>query len=339
MTTDNASARLAHPAGRDDWAGTGGDSQLGSLRGSRPEGPAWFHWALAQEPERTFIDVEGAAIEMLAWGTRGNPGVLLLHGSRANADWWAFIAPLLMRDYRVVAFSMSGMGNSGHRDAYSLRQTGREAHAAAIEGGLFDAAAKPVIVAHSFGGYGALGACHDHPESYGGLVLVDSILHDLDSSSIEWSLPKTTRRVYATHTEALARFRLLPERELESLWALDAIGRSGICHDPAAGGWTWKFDIGCFEKRIAEDLSPLAKAAVPIAIVRGEESPLYTPELRDRIARLFGEHLPDIVIPDAGHHIMADQPLALATALRTLLAVWPQGGRRSALGCSEPSPL
>jgi pimeloyl-ACP methyl ester carboxylesterase len=27
-------------------------------------------------------------------------------------------------------------------------------------------------------------------------------------------------------------------------------------------------------------------------------------------------------VPDAGHHIMLDQPLALVTALRTVLAAW-----------------
>ena len=31
---------------------------------------------------------------------------------------------------------------------------------------------------------------------------------------------------------------------------------------------------------------------------------------------------PWIVIPDAGHHIMVDQPLALVAALRSLLAAW-----------------
>ena len=31
----------------------------------------------------------------------------------------------------------------------------------------------------------------------------------------------------------------------------------------------------------------------------------------------------EIEIPDAHHHIMIDQPLALVAALRALLAVWP----------------
>ncbi len=31
----------------------------------------------------------------------------------------------------------------------------------------------------------------------------------------------------------------------------------------------------------------------------------------------------EIAIPDSAHHIMIDQPLALISALRALLAVWP----------------
>jgi hypothetical protein len=30
-----------------------------------------------------------------------------------------------------------------------------------------------------------------------------------------------------------------------------------------------------------------------------------------------------VVIPDAYHHLMMDQPLAFVSALRTLLSAWP----------------
>jgi hypothetical protein len=37
----------------------------------------------------------------------------------------------------------------------------------------------------------------------------------------------------------------------------------------------------------------------------------------------FPPELKEIEIPEAHHHIMIDQPLALVAALRSLLAVWP----------------
>jgi pimeloyl-ACP methyl ester carboxylesterase len=37
--------------------------------------------------------------------------------------------------------------------------------------------------------------------------------------------------------------------------------------------------------------------------------------------------LPVVDLPEAGHHPMLDQPLALLAGVRTLLAVWPAARR------------
>ena len=66
---------------------------LAAYHGQKPAAPAWFDEAIAHEPERTFVEVEGAKIEVLAWGERGKPGLMFLHGGAAHADWWSFIAP------------------------------------------------------------------------------------------------------------------------------------------------------------------------------------------------------------------------------------------------------
>ena len=49
-------------------------------------------------PERSFVEVDGAGIELLTWGDQGKPGILFLHGNGAHADWWSFIAPFFARD-------------------------------------------------------------------------------------------------------------------------------------------------------------------------------------------------------------------------------------------------
>ena len=64
---------------------------VAALAGAQPPAPAWFSECLAQHPERTFVNVDGADIETLSWGERGAPGLLLLHGQSACADWWSFI--------------------------------------------------------------------------------------------------------------------------------------------------------------------------------------------------------------------------------------------------------
>jgi pimeloyl-ACP methyl ester carboxylesterase len=38
---------------------------------------------------------------------------------------------------------------------------------------------------------------------------------------------------------------------------------------------------------------------------------------------LMPKDMPKVVIPDADHHVMLDQPLAFVAAIRALLEVWP----------------
>ena len=91
---------------------------LAPFEGAEPPSPKWFKDAIAQEPERGFVTSHGAKIEVLTWGERGKPGLLLIHGNSAHADWWSFIAPLLAKDFRVTAMSLAGMGASDWRETY-----------------------------------------------------------------------------------------------------------------------------------------------------------------------------------------------------------------------------
>src|ERR1700710_717344 len=93
---------------------------LAPFEGRVPERPAWFSDALRHEPERRFHVVQGAKIEALSWGEIGKPGLLLLHGKMAHADWWSFIAPFFAARHRVTALSWSGMGGSEWRESYSV---------------------------------------------------------------------------------------------------------------------------------------------------------------------------------------------------------------------------
>src|SRR5690606_40879383 len=99
--------------------------------------------------ERRFHEVDGARIETLVWGEAGRPGLLFLHGNAAHADWWSFIAPFFLPQYRVVALSWSGMGSSEWRDEYSLDGFVAEALMIAEAERLFSSASKPVVVSHT----------------------------------------------------------------------------------------------------------------------------------------------------------------------------------------------
>jgi hypothetical protein len=123
---------------------------LARFGGVRPPAPAWFETALADAPERSSVDVDGAAIETLCWGRRGTQTLILLHGTGAHADWWSFIAPALATERRVIAFSLSGMGRSAWRDDYSVAGYAREVIAVAEAGGAFASVEPPLVLGCGF---------------------------------------------------------------------------------------------------------------------------------------------------------------------------------------------
>ena len=70
--------------------------------------------------------VEGTPIAYREWGDPADRSIVLVHGGAAHSRWWDHIAPLLTGGWRVVALDLSGHGDSGRRDRYSLDAWARE---------------------------------------------------------------------------------------------------------------------------------------------------------------------------------------------------------------------
>ncbi len=307
-------------------------SPLASLRGERPPAPTWFAEALARAPERRMHEIDGAPIETLSWGERGRPGLLLLHGNRAHADWWSFIAPFFADDWRVVAPSWSGMGGSGWRAHYATEAMAREADEVARREGLHDAGVAPVWVAHSFGGFPTLHLAAQAPERLRGAVIVDIPLLSREQREARAreharhpgrDRPSPASRHYATLAEALARFRFEPTQPCEHLYIADHIARGSLVQD--AEGWRWRFDPHQWRRMsFGRPANDLAGARAPLVLVRGVHSALVTPDVYAYQRTLAPAGTPAIEIPGAWHHVMIDQPLAFVAALRALLALWPR---------------
>ena len=82
----------------------------------------------------------------------------------------------------------------------------------------------------------------------------------------------------------------------------------------------------------------LAPVPCRVALLFGDRSKLMNDRRLDLIRLHTPADAPWIVIPDAGHHIMVDQPLALIAALRTLLEAWqPAATLEHPLSPSKPS--
>ncbi|MDQ1716892.1 MAG: hypothetical protein QOE71_1270 [Pseudonocardiales bacterium] len=279
--------------------------------------PQWFSRALAIEPDIGATEVAGTTIRYRAWGDRGQPGVVLVHGGAAHSRWWDHVAPLLAAGRRVAAMDLSGHGDSGRRTVYSLDIWADELIAVAEAAGI---AGPPVLVGHSMGGFVTLTAARRHGAVLTGVLAIDSPVRELTPEEKAARDRKAfgPLRVYASREEALKRFRPIPDEGPVLSYVVDHIAAESIREVP--GGWSWKFDPKIFG-RPALSPSLLTTLDCRVALFRAERG-LVSEQMGEVMYDRLGRAAPLIEIPDAGHHIMLDQPLALVTGLRTLLADW-----------------
>lgn len=279
--------------------------------------PAWFTDALAQTYDARETTVDGARISYRAWGKAGHPVAVLVHGGAAHAGWWDYIGPLLTDGHRVVALDLSGHGDSDHRATYTLDGWAAEVLAVARA----ESDGKPIVFGHSMGGFVALTAAKHHGEQLGGVVAIDSPVHEMSPEARAWikaGKHAPGNKVYPTRDIILGRFRTLPEDDSTLDYVREHIAAGSI--KEVDGGWTWKFDPDIFLRSRMEP-EELAQAACNVALIRGERG-IATLDITEVVSERLGGNVPVTVIRDAGHHIMLEQPVALLAALQTLLGQW-----------------
>ncbi|MEA3182592.1 MAG: hypothetical protein QOI59_6115 [Gammaproteobacteria bacterium] len=298
---------------------------LARFGGEPPPAPEWFRRALALEAQRSFVGIDGANIELLAWGARGRPGLLFLHGHAAHADVWRFIAPFFAGNFRVGALSWSGMGRSDWRADYHIDHWVAELMGGAAALGLFDAPIAPVVVAHSAGAKPALITAAQHGDRLSGLIVADSGVSVPPPPHRQKADRRRCHRNYPTLPQALARFRFGPIQPCENFYIADRIARDSL--KQVEGGWTWRFDPGIWAwLASAEAWNALANPKCRLALLVGEHSAVVTRQRADSLRNQAPPGTPYVVLPEAHHHLMVDQPLAFVTAIRAILAGWGIAG-------------
>ncbi len=288
------------------------------LRTDEPT-PKWFRDAIATPYEERTTEVRGCRVHYLRWGAPRLPGVVLVHGGAAHAHWWSFIAPLLTRDCQVVALDLSGHGDSGRRSEYPRDIWVEEVMAVAEDAGIVGA---PIVVGHSMGGFVTIATAARYGDRLAGAVILDSPVRRPNPEEEEGARGKAFRnpKLYPDLETALEHYRLVPEQPRSLPFILDHVARHSLHAVP--GGFTWKFDPEVFRRvapRAIHEVLPEVHCRV--ALFRAEFG-LLTPDIGDYMYELLDRNAPVIEVPNAHHHMMLDQPLALVTGLRTILADW-----------------
>ncbi|WP_375001544.1 alpha/beta fold hydrolase [Aeromicrobium sp. CTD01-1L150] len=312
--------------------------------------PTWFDEAIAEEPARLTREVDGASVAYRAWGRPGDPPVVLVHGGAAHGGWWDHVGPHLTGGgagpgaaddtgggagpgaaddtgggagpegpdrHRVLAIDLTGHGLSSHTGGYSLERWASEVVAVARA----ESDVPPIVIGHSMGGFVALTAARDHGSQLAGVVAIDSPVRQMSPEARAWldSSPHLPpHKVHPTQEAILKRFRTLPEDDATLDFVRDHIAAESIVE--VEGGWSWRFDPRIFLSTRMET-SALAEAVCPVALLRGERG-MATRDITAAVARELGGGVPVTTIPDAGHHVMLDQPVALIAAVNVLLGQW-----------------
>jgi len=244
--------------------------------------------------------------------------VLILPGLGTSIDYWQFVIPALASHYRVVAVDLPGFGKSDKPDAsYELSWITDQVVAFMDAKGIGRAS----IIGGSMGGHVALMLALNHPERVSKLVLMGSVgnweppglLLDAAIKTL-WNDGLATEFLRQHWPELYAKMFKTKTPMTEGIFRYDmALRADGPKYYPygraASRAFRSILESTCRDR--------LGEIVCPVLLVWGEEDTIHSAA---DVALHFREHLADsrlVVVPDAAHEVMVDQPAAfndLATA-------------------------
>ncbi len=260
---------------------------------------------------RGFLTLPDIRLSYVDWGGDG-PGVLLLHGLMGTATTWASTARWLVPRFRVVALDQRGHGWSDKPDGAYTRDHYVSDAAATIEAlGL----APAVVIGHSMGALNAWVLAARHPHLVRALVLVDQ---GADTASRRTQ--EDFRRWFATWPVPFP-----------SLWDVRAFfqgprpGRAEFFMEIMAegpDGWRPRLQFehmlqSCADWDARSYWDELRQVRCPTLIVRGAESWMPKAELEEMARTVPGARF--VEIPDAGHLVHLEQPVAWRVVVERFL--------------------
>ncbi|WP_328999565.1 alpha/beta hydrolase [Kribbella sp. NBC_00709] len=254
----------------------------------------------------------------IAWGKAGSgPAVVFCHGTPFSSRVWSRYADALSADFTVYLWDMPGYGESAKHHEVDFGSQAK-AFAALLEHWELD---RPHVVAHDFGGAVSLRATLAEKAAYRSLMLVDVVAVPPSGSPFFQFVkrhPTTLDELPAYIHEAILRayvsaasHRGLREAELDELvkpW-LTAEGQPAFYRQIA------QYD----EQYLVENERILGNLAIPVKVVWGRDDAWIPTATGKRLADLI-PGASYVEVPEAGHLIQYDAPVALATLLRDWLS-------------------
>jgi pimeloyl-ACP methyl ester carboxylesterase len=268
------------------------------------------------------IAANGASIFTRVGGH--GPAVVLLHGYGETGDMWAPLAAILAMDHTVIVPDLRGMGLSSHpAGGYDKKTQGADV-AAVLDALKVD---KVALVTHDIGNMVGYAFAAEQPARVTKFVLLDAPLpgvgpwDEILKSPLLWHFrfggPDMERLVKGRERIYLDRFwndfsadpKNFDEASREHYAALYA--RPGAMH---SGFEQFK----AFDQDVIDDKVFLAKGPLPMPVlaIGGEKS--FGPMMAV-VMRAAASNVQEVVIPNAGHWLMEENPKATIAAITSFL--------------------
>ena len=273
-----------------------------------------------------YIDVESPALTQEGLAMRERPTLLLLHGG-PGFDHTYFTPPPadLAAAAQLVYLDQRGQGRSARAplETCTIEQMADDAAAVIHTLGL----ERPTVLGHSHGGFVALTLAIRHPESIGGLILVDTAAASADMAGAMERLEarhgpdvraaaEPIFRGEASEAAGEAFFRLVAPAYVHDRskigQVLEAMGRS--FNAPEVAAYYFTHLAGRYDVR-----DRLGEIRVPALVITGAEDWLIPPSAGEALAAdIPGAEF--VVIPEAAHFAFIERPDAYVAAVRRFLA-------------------
>ena len=267
--------------------------------------------------------VDGLKLHYLEAGS-GSAVVLLLHGYAETSRMWRPIIPELAKRFRVIAPDLPGIGDSDiPKDGLDMKSAAVRIHALARELGV----SKARVVGHDIGLMVAYAYAAQFPAETEKLVLMDAFLPGVgrwetvyDDPGI-WhfrfhgptpeALVQGRERIYFEHfwnDFAADKTRSISEADRKAYTA--AYSRPGRMR----AGWAYFVSF----PKAAQDFAELArtKLTMPVLTIGGEKA---NGEFLKRQVPEAATDVRSVVVQNAGHWILEEQPKETTEALQSFL--------------------
>ncbi len=261
--------------------------------------------------------IDRGPVSALRWGS-APVRVVFLHGGGQNAHTWDTV--ILGLGVSALAIDLPGHGRSAWREDGDY---GPKLNADTVEPVIRELAPDAdLVVGMSLGGLTAMRLAVTAPELVRTLVMVDVTpsapeRHEQMTKAQMGTVALVKGdRTFPNFADMLdVTVAAAPHRDRNSL-------RRGVFHNSKQlddGSWTWRYDTfrkGEGFEGLWDDVPGLT---APTTLVRGANSFFVNDDDAAEFARTAPGFQQVIVVPDSGHSVQGDQPLALIQILRDVL--------------------